>query len=277
MGTGNSVRPKSYIYFHYSADVTNEKRQAVRDAVVNLKDKTNKNRSFFAGLHMNVCNNLDDLTEHTSFSKFVKQKKDDENITGAATFPLYNNGIKEIIIKTEKSNSGFLGFFKKDYSNETIYETTLHELGHEFDDYFGQRNPQAENQYKSMNANYQNPKDELAKIIDRTTGLRNSDEFKNAWKKDVNKMKYMPDEEYKKLGYISPNYYSHIDITDGVDDNELEAAELDRGEAFAQLFAYALSNDKNIEEHDKSTILKSYPNTFAVVKSYITKFFGIQF
>lgn len=276
--TKGNIKTGSNIYFHYSADVTAKQKQAVKSAVVDLKDKTKKNRAFFINLHMNVCNNRNDLKEHTSFSRYIKQQDlDNDNVIGVATFPLYNNGVKEIIIKTENSNSGFLGCFKKDWSYNTIYESTLHELGHEFDDYFGQRNPEVENEYKSLNANYQKPQDELAKIIDRTTGLRNSEEFKEAWRKDVNKIGQKTKKEQEKLGYIKPDFYSKIDISDGVNDIELEEAEMDRGEAFAQLFAYALSGDKNIEIYDKSTILKSYPNAFAVVKSYITKFFGIQF
>ena len=277
MVTKNNINQKSYIYFHYSSDVKNELKQAVKDACLELKDKTKKNKAFFADIHMNICHSHDDLKGLSPFSIMFKKSKDENYTAGATITPLYKDQIKEIIIKTEDADTGILGFFRKDYSYNTIYEATLHELGHEFSHSFGEPLPPPdENMIALMKKYAKEPPKGAPELLSARTVLSGTEEFKEAWRKDVNKMKNMPDEEYEKLNYISPNLYSGIDVSDGVNDEELEQAAPDREEAFAQLFAYALSGNKNVEWLDKQTILKSYSNAFEVVKSYITKFLGIK-
>ena len=78
------------------------------------------------------------------------------------------------------------------------------------------------------------------------------------------------------FGQFSPYNVSEIDIFDGVDNDEVEKADRERSEIFAQLFAYALGGNPSVCD-DKDSILYAYENTFKVVKSFISKYLGINF
>lgn len=282
--TGNTKTYK--YYFNYGKDTSDEARKSIKETFSMLAKRARKNTHIFQDLKINVCSSEKDLVTNTPFSEYCKSSDALDDAMGVAIDPLCNNNIKEIILQTEDPYSTFLGskvlgsFFRKELPEETLRGNALHEFGHIFDFYFGKQDKELRDKYTELGANCLTDSKDAEGIIDKviqSDGLRNTKEFKEAWREDVNKIGQLSEIEQENLGYLKPNLQSEIDISDGVDDKELELAEVERGEAFAQLFSYALSPGKNIHYYDKESILKAYPKTMQVVKSYITEFFGISF
>ena len=153
----------------------------------------------------------------------------------------------------------------------------LHELGHQFDFYFHKCPKEIEEKVKSLNKDMS---DETWNSIVReywlNDGLNDSSEFKEAWKKDVEALgrkSYLEMKKYQsKLGYINPTRTSNIDITDGVDEKEMDLADTDRCEAFADLFSLALGAEG---DRDIDAIKSVYKNCLEVVKKFIRQYLGI--
>ena len=65
-----------------------------------------------------------------------------------------------------------------------------------------------------------------------------------------------------------------INWLDGIDNKEIELVSKERGEIFAQIFAYLLETNNNTKE--KELIFSTYPNCVETVKEYINEYLGIN-
>ena len=83
----------------------------------------------------------------------------------------------------------------------------------------------------------------------------------------------------EQLGYFSPDYFIQngkggIDISDGVANEEVDNAEFERAEVFAQSFAYNLGADA--ECYNEDMFRSAYKNCINVVKKYISEILNIK-
>lgn len=270
------------LYLKYNSGVNTESKDAIKNCVTDLINKS-KNKEFFSDINIFITKDLNDNTLQKLHNKpLAKHLEFNYLVNAIAINPYMNYNKQEIFIKTEHKE---LGIFKSKLNNDELRHYTTHELGHLFDYYFGENHD--DNIIKMLSDIEAYEKDnEYAKmweelVIEYTNEchLSDTDEFKNAWKKDVEnlgKLNFL-ERNYKKfvLQYSNPTNYSGIDITDGIDEEEMKLAEIDRSETFAQLFSYALGNEAiGIEDED---ITKNvFKNTYAVVKNYIEKFLGVE-
>lgn len=284
----------------YSRHVSEEARNAVRKATKELQQRVKKNRQFFDNLYINVCQNATDAAgdEYSLGDKFRKSDIMSQIcLEGLTTHPEFMDKQKEVIVRT--GNRWFFNW-GEEFTPSKIKGILYHELGHQFDFAFTKPDKELLNIIKQLGVikNEENITNEEWKQVsefEKKSGLSDTEEFKKAWQKDATIIGKTLTKEVKRsgimgsiidicagkkkengLGYFSPDSVSGIDISDGVDDNEVEEADRERSETFAQLFAYALGANPEVGQKPEQ-IKNAYKNCFEVVKKFITKYFGIQF
>ena len=269
------------VKFTFSEPVGDNSRVAIKRTITDLYKKVKKNKNFFEGLNINVCKTYDDLNIFTHLDELAVLNNDN-TFQGVTIRDVFNEGIREFILKTGHTNDDDTNT-EEEEDISIIEEATLHELGHNFDQFFAEKNLVFNIMYNEL---YEREEEldeedealleETAEKINATFDLSDTDLFKNAWKKDVELLgKNIDSEDFENLGYFIPNAFSEIDITDGVSDEECTEADKDREEIFSQLTAYAFGS-KTTTYHDKDLIIKSYSESFKVVKEYVRKFLGIN-
>jgi len=265
------------IYFRYHEGTSQESRDAVKNTVVDFLKKTGYNAEFLRGTNIFVVDKYGNLSTTSPFLNYL-QKHGDKNhplTHGCTIYPEINNNKKEIVIKTEEYKFP-QNIWRKSLKPNILKQGVMHEIGHLFDDYYGTKNSRIIKNIKRirLSDNFNPRETQLLKEYEKHKDLSDNQDFKDAWKKDVedlgkDKKKY----EKFKSGQIT-SYYTpiEIDITDGVTDAEAEKADKARSEIFAQLFGYAFGKDDGC----KQEILETYPNTYKIVKKYIQKYLGVD-
>lgn len=273
----------NYSNIQYNPDINQNSINVIKNCVNDLIYKSNTNNDFFNDINIFVTKDLNKDSLKRVHNKTLAEYLDFNYLTNAlAINPMMNSGKNEIFIKTEHKT---LGVFKSNINKDELRHYTTHELGHLFDYYFGENHDnnivKKLSDLKSVEED-----DEYAKMWEKLLieyeskcHLSDTDEFKNAWKKDVEnlgKLKFLQ-RKYQEfvLQYSNPINYSKIDITDGISDEEMILSETDRMETFAQLFSYALGNEAPGIEDEEFT-KNIFKNTYTVVKKYIENFLGIK-
>ena len=264
------------IYFKYYEGTSKKSRDAVKNTVSDFLKKVGSRGFFLNGTTFSVSDEYKDITVTSPLSKYLKEHGNEHFFThGCTIVPEINENKKEVFIKTEEYAFPER-IWRSSLKSNIIELGVLHEIGHMFDDYFGVKNARVAANIKKMKfSDNLNPREkELLDVYNKRKDLSDNPDFKAAWKKDVEALgKDTKKYEKFKLGWIVSCYTpTRINITDGVTDAEIEEADSDRSEIFAQLFGYAFGKD----DGHKKEIVETYPNTFKVVKDYIKKYLGVD-
>lgn len=257
--------------------VTEQTSQTIFATLEDLKKRSSGN-SLFNGLKLTVLSNWKD-------SKVLPYRNFPSTRQGFTSYPIFMED-KSIVLQTNELQG--TGDDRKivPADQAQIKENTLHEIGHLFDFYFAKPDEEIVQKLKeTMDVKEKPTKEDYDKFdallteYKKNNGLSDSDEYKQAWKKDVEKAfkGYFPFENREKsdnLGYFSPKAVydgddngKKITLGDGIDDEELDFADRAREEVFAQLVAYALGADG--KNHNKELILETYKESYEVVKKYV--------
>ena len=262
-----------HTYFKYYQNVTEESRNTVKTTVQNFKGKIKNNKNFLRGYTFHTVTSYKDLEPESELTKYVKENSDDFFATGGMTTSvLSNKGKKEIIINV--NNYGITSIWSDNKSSSDISQAILHEIGHQFDDWFGQCDNDLSEKVKQLPICTSTEEDD--KVMEEylmTKDLSDTADFKKAWKKDaenLSKDMSLLGRLFNKIPFEYTPY--DIDITDGVTDKEVELSNNSRSEIFAQLFSYALGED----DGKKDVITEKYKNSYNVVKAYIKTYLGID-
>jgi hypothetical protein len=239
-------------------------------------NKSSKNKEFFDTLNIYAYKNWNEMgsnidAEHIAYTPNPLYEKE-ENTTN------------KIYLTTEILNT------------DELKNAAVRELGHIFDRYFAKSDPELYDKIRE----YQAPVEDIFShefeyeyyvLLDKyfkQEHLSDSEEFREAWRKDLNiafqgKSKTENDKLCEKLWYFSPTRFGSVydfddkklhDIVleDGIDDKEIDYGDQAREEIFAQLFAYAMGTCEN--RKDKRLILNTYKNAYEIVKKYISEYLG---
>ena len=264
------------IYFRYYEGTSQESRDAVKSSVTDFLKKVGSKAFFLSGTTISVSEEYDDISISSPLSEYLKNNGNKHFYThGCTIFPEINNNKKEIFIKTEEYKFPER-IWRSELKQNILKQGVLHEIGHLFDDYFGTKSKILQKQVKEIKISDKQTPIENAFITNykKHKDLSDNQDFKDAWKKDVenlgkDKTKYEKFKNSWLLSYYTP---TEIDITDGVSDKEIEDADNYRSEVFAQLFGYAFGKDDGY----KKELLETFPNTYKIVKNYIKKYLGVD-
>ena len=265
------------IYFRYYEGTPQESRDAIKDTVVDFLKKTGYNAEFLRGTTFSAVDKYGNLSTSSPFLSYLQKHGDkDHPLThGCTIYPEINDNKKEIVIKTEEYEFP-QSIWRKSLKPNILKQGVMHEIGHMFDDYYGTKNARTSANVKKIRIsdNLTPRETQLLKDYEKHKDLSDNRDFKDAWKKDVENLgKDKKKLEKFKTGGITSYYFpTGIDITDGINEKEIEDSDKARSEIFAQLFGYAFGKD----DGHKQEILDTYPNTYKVVKKYIHKYLGVD-
>ena len=251
--------------------VDDSTKKSVKKSLKTAMDKIEP--SFFNNLTLHVASDFSNLDSHNTCSRFLKNNENDySNTKGVANFNDFQREIyiQESAFKFDK----LLNVFSSQplRADKKIELATMHELGHQFDNYYGTDN-KLKQEFYALQKKYKNTYEEVSltkeeeKLYDKyldNNGYSYKNDFKTAVLNDLQKI------NPKKLdlddGYFIGEFFNKgFDIKPNKDD--VQKADYTRGEVFAQLFAYAMGTD----DGKKDKYLQLFPNTYKVVKNYIAK------
>lgn len=264
-----------YIKFKYYDGSINTVDEGTKKAVKSaVKQATEKIRpDFFKGLSFHVASDFSNLDEHNAFSSHLKEKEDSySNARGITDY----SAKREIYIQESAvwSNKLLNLFTKFSFSaDDEIKHATMHELGHQFDSYYG-TSSDYKKQYEEILSKYPNaysdeeiqvtPQEgEFLKKYYDNNGYSDKSDFKEAVYKDLQKL----DAESLNLDefyFVAEFYNRGLDIVPTRED--IEKGDYSRSEMFAQLFSYIMGTD----DGKKDEFIKRFPHTYKVVSKYIS-------
>lgn len=271
------------ISFNFGNSVEKHAQDVVQKAILKIYNSSTKNQAFFDGLCLNVYESWDDPDS---------PRKMPDLKFGYTRYPIADTQ-KNIFVKTCINQPVSSGINNLYLNYSVINETVLHELGHIFDYYFANPDPELKSKLQWIMASEENCNtvddkvfNELLKKYKSQNGLSDSEEYKNAWKSDMENVfkgrtsarcEYVLDD----LGYFAPDFQggnsenkNTIILKDGISEEELELADRSREEVFAQLFACAVG--AKVDPYERALITKIYKNTYKVVKKYIAEYLGVE-
>lgn len=249
--------------------VDDSTKKSVKKSLRTAMDKIEP--SFFNNLTLHVASDFSNLDSHNTCSRFLKKNEGDfSHAKGIASF---DDLQREIYIQESafKFNKLLNVFSSQPFrADEKIECATMHELGHQFDGYYGTDNKLKQEiyalrkkyKYSFEEVNSTKEDDKLFNYYLNNNGYSDKNDFKTAVLNDLQKI------NPKKLdlddGYFVGEFFNRgLDIKPNKDD--VQKADYTRGEVFAQLFAYAMGTD----DGKKDKFLELFPNTYKVVKNYI--------
>lgn len=270
------------IKYYCTDSVKHDSFETIKNAISRTYRRSTKNKDFFNDIKIQIFGSWQE-SDYPEASYFTR---------GIAMDPVAGEG-KSIRLVTNKSFIHDITalFDKKEKLTDTEHYS-IHELGHIFDNYFAKPNEQLLEQlkyiYKNGDENDEVTCEKFNKLwleYIKDNSLSDTNDFKEAWKTDIEKAFKGKSERYiksvnKKLGEFALDFefdFGTIDgklvnAADGINEEEIELSDRNREEVFAQLFAYALGT----EYPDKRDVLNVYQNTYKIVKKYIREYLGID-
>ena len=267
-------------------NVKQETKDSIAVPLLTLKSKLNNDNDFLDGVTVNIAGSYDDLDDSHSFKTFLKGTDGTDGEKGTS---FYSDGkIPRIIIIQEDAHntlgdkllSGSLS------SMPVLRHSLMHEVGHQFDEYFGHNHNADFAQkwdsimYSKEKTPHQNPyefdltQEDKDAYIDYNwnAGLSDSKEFVKAFEKDLKYIKRLKEHGASNIACNWQYYTQGVDLSEPVNEEVSELADGARAETYANLFAYVIGED----DGDKSYFLDSFKNSYQVVKNDVAKYLNIK-
>ncbi|MCR5266438.1 MAG: hypothetical protein K6E29_07585 [Cyanobacteria bacterium RUI128] len=276
--TGNEVNNGIRIEYN---DIQKETKDSLMKPVYDLKSKLHHGNDFLEGLDVYVAKSTYNLWTYNSFAQEIK-KNGGSNLKGRS---FYSDSLLPKMIFIQEDAHQRYADSQKSAKIGAMRQTLMHEVGHQFDNYFG-HDHQAEfaQKYDSlMDAKerdmYESPhsfnvktQEEYKILTDYLTNGSLSDDkkFQKAVWKDINNIRI----KFPYSGVLPENmeyYVKSFDLTKPVTPKDVAMADVARGEIYANLFSYAVGQD----EGDKEKFIKYFKNSYKVVRSDIAKYLKI--
>ena len=243
-------KDRKLVHFKYYQGVTKESKDTVKNTVIDFYKKVGCRPQFINGYTFNIVNEYKDVGVTSPFTRRLKKFSELYSETlGATVPPELNKGKKEVVIQL-KERKFPRKIWKNNVEKKYIECGILHEIGHNFDNFYGQELEEI----KINNVIYFKKKN-----------LSDSIEFREAMKKDLETIKV------SKSGRIQQQI--DVEKTNDISFHSNDFSDYSRSELFAQLFAYAFGKDDGKRRHSVAL----YYNSYVLVKNYIKQYIGLTF
>lgn len=268
-------------------DVKKKTKDAIDQTLIDFEEAVS-NTDFMKGLKIDVANRSEDLNDIDAYRRFIKNEVKNSNIHGASYFS--DNSIpKRVYIQEAGHNDEKLAnlFKKGSYSaNDEISFTLMHELGHQFDKFYGHdaNAPFAIKRDEMLSKNaqidsslvYECPKaieDQMIELDYRdNSGLSDKQEFKKAFLKDLQKIADIKKTGNGKLADNIDYFIRSINFKKEIDSNVVDYLDGARAEVYANLFSYAVGEN----DGDKNIFTQNFENSFNVVKDDVINYLNFK-
>lgn len=248
-----------------------ETKNAVKNALNKAIDRIEPN--FFKGLSIHITSDYSNLDNHNPLSTYLKKE---ENTYSSTRGISDNSGNREVYIQESAFKftklHNLLTLFSFTAKTE-IEQATMHELGHQFDYFYG-TDEELKKKYDKLLAKYPDSYEkevELTKeeeqffsMYKNNNGYSDSQSFKDALYNDLQQL----DVHSLNLdeGYFVAEFYNRgLDVKPTKDD--VQKGDYSRGEVFAQAFSYVMGTD----DGGKEDFIKRFPQSYNIVLNYIAK------
>lgn len=248
-----------------------ETKSAVKSALNKAIKKIESD--FFKRLSIHIASDYSNLDNHNSLSTHLKKEENTYSDSRGITDCSGNREIyiQESAFKFEKLFNLLTSF---SFSAETeIEQATMHELGHQFDYFYG-TDKELKEKYNELLEKYPDcyenevaltkEEENFLTIYKDNNGYSDSSIFKEAVYSDLQQLDIHSlnlDEGY----FVAEFYNNGLDFIPTKDD--VQKGDYSRGELFAQAFSYAMGTD----DGGKDKFIKRFPKTYNVVLNYISQ------
>ena len=283
-GSSNRQNGK-YDYDGISVEFT-EVQPATKDSVlmpiIDLKSKLTDKNDFLNNLKIDVIRSFRAIDgEKDSFKGYLRENHSFPDVKGMSFYS--DNKLEKRIAIQERAHKN-----EENVSSiEAMQQSLMHEVGHQFDNYFGHdHNADFALQWDSLQHSkslsedvtqydfysYTKEEQNIDKKYNSQNELSDRREFKEAFLKDLINVKQMlknsPEQLPKNIDY----YIDGFDLNKTLTLDMLEGDVLNCSEVYANTFSYLM----NTNEGDKEAFLRAFPNCKKIVQKDIVKFLNIQ-
>lgn len=259
-------------------------KKTTKDAIessLNKFAKDAKTINFLDAVDIDITKKFKNLDSNDAFRCALKERENSK-YTGGISFYSDSAVPRKICIQENAHDEKPNG---KDTQATLIKSTLMHEIGHQFDEFYGHNSKsivakkwnsvQARKAQEDSLSVYTSPKEkDLEAKIEyvRQNGLSDRKEFKEAYYKDLLNIYDVRKSGNgiltKKLSYFVPNFEKIESITL----EKIDLLDARRSETYAELFSLAVGEDNG----DKDAFLSNFSNSYKIVKKDIEKYLGIK-
>lgn len=268
-------------------DVNQSTRDVVDNSLKDFKEQAT-NTDFLDGMVIDITKKYENLDDKDSFRRHLKNQKNVECVHGTSFYS--DSAIPNRICLQEAAHNDdkFLNFIRNfEFSSlESIDFTLMHELGHQFDKFYGHDHNanfavERDNMLsKSANQDslsvYNMPKDKNDLKIEYeyidNSGLSDKTKFKEAFLKDLQNIAEIKKQDNGKLAYNIDYFIAGINFDKEITEKLVYIHDGSRAEVYANLFSYAVGKD----DGDKEVFTQNFKNCYEVVKQDVLEKIGIQ-
>lgn len=245
-------------------------KDSVMKPVYDMKQKLSSENDFLDGTKFDIADDFSKIDHNDDlFKKYLRENKSKFN-KGTSFYS--DKNLRNRVALQEISHS-------KSYPE--MRQTLMHEVGHQFDNYFGHNhNSDFAQKWDSLVFSKDMPYDfatitkydqSLDIEYNYNNSLSDKLEFQNALLNDLKHIKRI-----KRRHDIMPNnldyFIGRFDLYGEITPEDVDGENAARAEIYAQLFSYATGQD----DGEKEQFLNCFPNCYEVVQNDIEKFLNIQ-
>ena len=243
-----------------------------------LQQRVKPEQDFLSDVKVTLVDDFDNLDTTDVFCKNVRKFDDLDNTKGISFYSDKTLPKQIIIQERAHRDDKIMNLLKKGkYScDEQLKHSLVHEIGHQFDSYFGHDHNEsfALRHDSLLKARFDNPNDNALKsptktedikttlIYNEHNGLSDKETFKEAFLKDLKKIKQVKNTNSEKLPSNLQYFLKYIDLDSEINEEIVELNDFCRSEIYANLFSYAQGYD----DGDKEAFTKAFANSYKEVK-----------
>ena len=155
-------------------------------------------------------------------------------------------------------------------ADNQIEQATMHELGHRFDELFGNQNKTLAKKVESIvkkmlvSKNLTENDEKIIEDFEQQNGYSDTKEYMQALQKDLAKINIFKGDTYNKYRYFINEFFKESNGYSPTLEH-IQTSYFCRAEIFAQLFSYLNGTD----DGKKEDFLKTFSNTAEIVKQYM--------
>lgn len=268
-------------------DVKSKTKEYIEQSLTDFENSAT-NIDFLNGIKIDITKKYENLDNGDAYRRYLKQQHNVKNVHGSN---FYSDSVipKRVCIQEDAHNDDKIKNLFQNFefsSLESIDFTLMHELGHQFDKYYGHdHSANFAKERDAMLARYAS-KDSLS-VYDMPTdedditteitysdnsGMSDKPDFKNAYLKDLKNIAQIKKYGNGKLADNINYFIAGIDFNKEINERTVDIHDGSRAEVYANLFSYAVGKN----DGDKKTFTQNFKNCYKIVKKDVAEKIGIQ-
>ena len=265
-------------------NVTQETKDSLDVTLKRFMARLSEENNFLDSMEIVVVRTYDDLDDTHSFKTFLRNMDNVEEEKGTSFYT--DRFITPIIIVHEDSHGLSDRLYNKSMGLEfssipTLRHTLMHEIGHQFDEFFGHDHEadfaikwnsvlSAKEKDKNQNPyvfDMTDEEEEMRFVYNQHSGLSDSQAFKEAFLEDLKYLAKLKETSSERMP-VNWEYYTQGVNWTQLTMTEVESADEARTETYANAFAYAIGET----DGDRADFCNAFKHSYEVILKDIENF-----